>query len=158
MKYIAIFLIRLYQAGISPWFPPSSRYTPTCSQYSVEAFKKHGFFKGFWLTAKRIARCGPWSNSHGYDPAPWLIVTGYSLQSIRYFFIVGSHVQKMSITDETYFGKWFRENVFSRITSDKSQFNTGIKYQCLAHKTSFSVYYSSIINVRFNFVENFKKW
>jgi putative component of membrane protein insertase Oxa1/YidC/SpoIIIJ protein YidD len=33
-------------------------------------FKKHGFFKGFWLTAKRIARCGPWSNSHGYDPVP----------------------------------------------------------------------------------------
>jgi putative membrane protein insertion efficiency factor len=70
VKYIAIFLVRLYQAGISPWFPPSCRYTPTCSQYSVEAFQKHGFFKGFWLTVKRIARCGPWSHTHGYDPVP----------------------------------------------------------------------------------------
>ncbi len=70
MKYIAIFLIRLYQAGISPWFPASCRYTPTCSQYSVEAFQKYGFFKGFWLTIKRISRCHPFSHTHGYDPVP----------------------------------------------------------------------------------------
>jgi len=69
MKYIAIFLVRLYQAAISPWLPPSCRYTPTCSQYSVEAFQKYGFLKGFMLTIKRIGRCHPWGG-HGYDPVP----------------------------------------------------------------------------------------
>jgi len=69
MKHIAIFLVRLYQAGISPWFPASCRYTPTCSQYSVEAFQKYGFFKGLLLTVKRIGRCHPWGG-HGYDPVP----------------------------------------------------------------------------------------
>ncbi|MFD2523428.1 membrane protein insertion efficiency factor YidD [Emticicia soli] len=69
MKHIAIFLVRLYQAGISPWFPASCRYTPTCSQYSVEAFQKYGFFKGLLLTIKRIGRCHPWGG-HGYDPVP----------------------------------------------------------------------------------------
>ena len=64
-----IALIKLYQLIISPWLGPSCRFTPTCSQYGVEAFKKYGVFKGFWLTAKRIARCHPWGG-HGYDPVP----------------------------------------------------------------------------------------
>jgi uncharacterized protein len=62
-------LIKLYQLIISPWMGPSCRFTPTCSQYGLEAFKKYGLFKGFWLTAKRIARCHPWGG-HGYDPVP----------------------------------------------------------------------------------------
>jgi uncharacterized protein len=62
-------LIKLYQLIISPWLGPSCRFTPTCSQYGLEAFKKYGLFKGFWLTAKRIARCHPWGG-HGYDPVP----------------------------------------------------------------------------------------
>jgi putative membrane protein insertion efficiency factor len=62
-------LIKLYQLIISPWLGPSCRFTPTCSQYGLEAFKKYGVFKGFWLTAKRIARCHPWGG-HGYDPVP----------------------------------------------------------------------------------------
>jgi uncharacterized protein len=69
MKYIAIFLVKLYQAGISPWFPPACRYSPTCSQYMIEALQKHGFFKGGWLGLKRIGRCHPWGG-HGYDPVP----------------------------------------------------------------------------------------
>jgi len=64
-----IFLIKLYQLIISPWIGPSCRFTPTCSQYSIEAFKKHGILKGLWLTIKRIARCNPWGG-HGYDPVP----------------------------------------------------------------------------------------
>jgi len=64
-----IFLIKLYQLIISPLTGPSCRFTPTCSQYSLEAFKKHGLIKGFWLTLKRIARCNPWGG-HGYDPVP----------------------------------------------------------------------------------------
>jgi len=66
---IMIGLIRLYQGAISPYLPPSCRYTPTCSAYGVEALKKHGPFKGGWLTLKRILSCHPWGGS-GYDPVP----------------------------------------------------------------------------------------
>ncbi|HVG15819.1 MAG TPA: membrane protein insertion efficiency factor YidD [Chitinophagaceae bacterium] len=62
-------LIRLYQLIISPLMPPSCRFTPTCSQYGLEAFRKYGIFRGFWLTAKRISRCHPWGGS-GPDPVP----------------------------------------------------------------------------------------
>lgn len=64
-----IFLIRLYQWVVSPFFPPSCRFVPTCSVYGVEAIKKHGPLKGGWLTLKRIAKCHPWGSS-GYDPVP----------------------------------------------------------------------------------------
>lgn len=66
---IMIGLIRLYQGAISPYLPPSCRYTPTCSAYGVEALKKYGPFKGGWLTLKRILSCHPWGGS-GYDPVP----------------------------------------------------------------------------------------
>lgn len=62
-------LIRFYQLAISPYLPPSCRYSPTCSQYGIEALKKHGPFKGGWLTLKRIASCNPFGGS-GYDPVP----------------------------------------------------------------------------------------
>ncbi len=62
-------LIRFYQIAISPWLPATCRYTPTCSAYGIEAFKKYGPFKGFWLTLKRVIRCNPWG-SHGHDPVP----------------------------------------------------------------------------------------
>ncbi|MFH1196585.1 MAG: membrane protein insertion efficiency factor YidD [bacterium] len=64
-----IFLIRFYQLLISPILPSSCRYSPTCSQYTLEALKKYGFFKGIWLGIKRISRCHPWGGS-GYDPVP----------------------------------------------------------------------------------------
>jgi uncharacterized protein len=64
-----IVLIKLYQWIISPLLGPKCRFTPTCSQYSLEAFKKYGLFKGFWLTVKRISRCHP-LGGHGYDPVP----------------------------------------------------------------------------------------
>lgn len=66
---ILLTLVKGYQIFISPLTHASCRYTPTCSQYTVEALKKHGPFKGFWLAAKRIARCHPWGG-HGYDPVP----------------------------------------------------------------------------------------
>ena len=62
-------LIKVYQLIISPWMGPSCRYTPTCSQYGIEAFKKYGPVKGGWLTIKRITRCNPWGG-HGHDPVP----------------------------------------------------------------------------------------
>lgn len=64
-----ILLIRLYQLTISPLLGPKCRFTPTCSNYALEAFKKYGLFRGLWLTARRIARCHPWGGS-GYDPVP----------------------------------------------------------------------------------------
>jgi uncharacterized protein len=66
---IFIGMIRIYQYGISPYLPPSCRYTPTCSTYGVEAIMKYGPFKGGWLTLKRISSCHPWGGS-GYDPVP----------------------------------------------------------------------------------------
>jgi putative membrane protein insertion efficiency factor len=66
-----IFLIPVYfyKYCISPLKPPSCRFTPTCSEYAVIAFKKHGAFKGLYLTIKRILKCHPWGSS-GYDPVP----------------------------------------------------------------------------------------
>ncbi len=61
--------IRFYQRFISPLTPPSCRFTPTCSQYAVEALRKHGPFKGLALAIWRILRCNPWGGS-GYDPVP----------------------------------------------------------------------------------------
>ncbi|MDT3405579.1 membrane protein insertion efficiency factor YidD [Mucilaginibacter terrae] len=66
---VFIALIKVYQYIISPILPSSCRYTPTCSQYGVEAIKKYGPFKGGWLTLKRIGRCNPWGG-HGHDPVP----------------------------------------------------------------------------------------
>ncbi|MDT3695769.1 MAG: membrane protein insertion efficiency factor YidD [Ignavibacterium sp.] len=64
-----ILLIKIYQLFVSPLFPSSCRYSPTCSHYTVEALKKYGLFKGSWLGIKRILRCHPWGGS-GYDPVP----------------------------------------------------------------------------------------
>ncbi len=64
-----IALIRLYQWGLSPLLGPKCRYTPTCSNYALEALRKYGPLKGGWLAIKRISRCHPWGGS-GYDPVP----------------------------------------------------------------------------------------
>ena len=69
MKTALLFLIRFYRAAISPLFPPSCRYVPTCSQYAMEAIGKYGAAKGGWLALKRILRCHPFHKG-GYDPVP----------------------------------------------------------------------------------------
>ena len=61
--------IWFYQKVISPYTPPSCRFTPTCSEYARQALLKHGPIKGLWLAIKRISRCHPWGGS-GYDPVP----------------------------------------------------------------------------------------
>ncbi len=61
--------IKFYRRYISPYTPPACRFTPTCSQYALEALRKHGPFKGLWLAIRRILRCHPWGGS-GYDPVP----------------------------------------------------------------------------------------
>lgn len=73
MKKVFTWLLLLpvyfYKGCISPLTPASCRFTPTCSEYAVQALKKHGPLKGGWLTIKRTARCHPWGGS-GYDPVP----------------------------------------------------------------------------------------
>ncbi|PIQ10734.1 MAG: membrane protein insertion efficiency factor YidD [Ignavibacteriales bacterium CG18_big_fil_WC_8_21_14_2_50_31_20] len=64
-----IVFVKIYQIFISPLFPSSCRYTPTCSNYTIEALQKHGLFKGGWLSIKRIVSCNPWGGS-GHDPVP----------------------------------------------------------------------------------------
>lgn len=65
-----ILLVRLYQGLVSPWLAPSCRYTPTCSQYSIQAIQKYGPIKGLYLSVKRILSCNPFVKRHGYDPVP----------------------------------------------------------------------------------------
>ena len=62
-------MIRVYQGAISPFFPSACRYTPSCSEYTLQAIQKHGIFKGSWLGLKRISSCHPWGG-HGHDPVP----------------------------------------------------------------------------------------
>ena len=63
------FLVRFYQAVISPQLPGVCRYYPSCSSYALQALERYGIFKGLYLTLRRILRCHPWGGS-GYDPVP----------------------------------------------------------------------------------------
>jgi putative membrane protein insertion efficiency factor len=62
-------LILGYKYILSPWLPNACRYTPTCSEYALQAMTRHGPWKGGWLALKRIGRCHPWGG-HGHDPVP----------------------------------------------------------------------------------------
>ncbi|MBQ9960629.1 MAG: membrane protein insertion efficiency factor YidD [Firmicutes bacterium] len=67
VKKIMILFIRFYQLCISPYFPATCRFTPTCSTYFIQALEKYGVFKGSYLGIKRILKCHPWHEG-GYDP------------------------------------------------------------------------------------------
>ncbi len=69
LSLLFIGIIKLYRIFLSPILPPSCRYTPTCSEYGIQAITKYGPLKGGWLTLKRISRCHPFGGS-GYDPVP----------------------------------------------------------------------------------------
>jgi uncharacterized protein len=69
MTNVALLIIRAYQVLISPLFPSSCRFAPTCSQYAAEALSRHGFWRGLGLTLRRLARCHPF-HPGGWDPVP----------------------------------------------------------------------------------------
>jgi putative membrane protein insertion efficiency factor len=69
LRTILLALIRFYRKGVSPWLPPTCRFTPTCSGYGLEAVTRYGAMQGGWLTVRRLCRCHPWGGS-GYDPVP----------------------------------------------------------------------------------------
>jgi len=69
MTRLLILFIKTYQYLISPLFPPSCRFSPTCSHYFIEAIQRHGPIRGTRLGIWRLLRCNPW-NSGGYDPVP----------------------------------------------------------------------------------------
>lgn len=69
LNLLLLLPIYFYRAAISPMLPPTCRFTPTCSEYAIEALKKHGPLRGIWLTLRRLLRCHPWGGS-GYDPVP----------------------------------------------------------------------------------------
>lgn len=69
MRRIIIFIIRGYQYVLSPYMAPSCRYTPTCSNYAIEAFQRFGFLRGLVLATRRVFSCHPWHEG-GYDPVP----------------------------------------------------------------------------------------
>ena len=69
VKYICIWLLKAYKATLSRVKGKTCRFTPSCSVYGMEAFEAHGFFKGGWLTAKRVFKCG--FTRGGFDPVPF---------------------------------------------------------------------------------------
>ena len=69
IAFVLCLPIEFYQRCISPYTPPSCRFTPTCSEYAKQALRKHGPVKGLYLAIWRILRCNPWGGS-GYDPVP----------------------------------------------------------------------------------------
>jgi putative membrane protein insertion efficiency factor len=69
LRNIVVLVIRGYQQVISPLFPPTCKYYPSCSDYAAQAVQKHGVIRGGGLAVIRIVKCNPWSHG-GYDPVP----------------------------------------------------------------------------------------
>ncbi len=89
MHKIIIFIIRAYQYLISPYLAPSCRYSPTCSEYAIEAFQRFGFIRGLVLAVRRIFSCHPW-HCGGHDPVPEVFSFKHKIKSDKQV-ITGNH-------------------------------------------------------------------
>ena len=69
MQRLLILILRAYQLSLSPMLGARCRYSPSCSQYAIEALREHGVMKGLWLAVRRLGRCHPF-HAGGYDPVP----------------------------------------------------------------------------------------
>lgn len=69
MTAAALAILRWYKRAVSPLLPPSCRYTPTCSEYAIEAIERHGLLRGTYLATRRVLSCHPFARG-GYDPVP----------------------------------------------------------------------------------------
>ena len=69
MRPILLTAIRAYQYAVSPWWGHQCRFSPTCSDYAIEAIERHGALRGAWLGIRRVLRCNPWRPG-GFDPVP----------------------------------------------------------------------------------------
>jgi len=69
MNHLLRLAVRGYRYFVSPMLPPACRFSPSCSEYAEEALERHGAWRGTWLAARRVCRCGPW-HAGGYDPVP----------------------------------------------------------------------------------------
>ena len=69
MAKILVLILKVYQNTFSLLFPPACRYSPSCSQYAIDAIVKYGVIKGCYLSVRRVLRCHPFSNHNSYDPA-----------------------------------------------------------------------------------------
>lgn len=69
MKTLLLALVRAYRYVLSPWWGRSCRFTPTCSEFALEALERHGALRGSWLAVRRVSRCHPW-HAGGFDPVP----------------------------------------------------------------------------------------
>ncbi|HZM12608.1 MAG TPA: membrane protein insertion efficiency factor YidD [Bacteroidales bacterium] len=76
LSFLLLIPVWLYRVLISPWMPPSCRHIPTCSQFTIDALKIHGPFKGLIISTGRILRCRP-GGTHGYDPVPLFLFRRY---------------------------------------------------------------------------------
>lgn len=77
LKYLALKLLRAYQLLVSPMLGQNCRFSPSCSNYSMQAIERFGFFKGSWLTLRRLLRCHPF-HPGGHDPIPEKTCTQHS--------------------------------------------------------------------------------
>ncbi len=81
MRAVLIAVIRMYQWTVSPWLGPACRFEPSCSNYAVEAIRRHGVARGLWLATRRLLRCHPWHEG-GWDPVPGTEAVGGGHQRI----------------------------------------------------------------------------
>ena len=70
LLWLPLLLVQGYRFGISPFLAPHCRHFPSCSEYTLEALRRHGLGRGLWLAGRRIARCGPNGGDWSYDPVP----------------------------------------------------------------------------------------